>query len=283
MTVAMANTAVSGTDDTERKSPKAPRSKRTYGIQLARLAVLAAILLIWQVASGRWIDDFLVSSPSQIFPQLWEWLSDGTVWYHFRSTISTAAIGFALGGSIAVVVGYILGQSPRLAAVVEPFITSLYSMPKLALVPLFIMWFGIGTNLQVAISGLITFFLMFYSTFFGIRDVDEGLVDQVRVMGGRQRDLALRVRLPSALVWVVAGLKISIPQAIVGVVVAEILAGQRGLGYLVAHSANQFDAEGTFAALFVLLALGFVVDRFVGLVTRRALAWKTANDVTGRP
>jgi NitT/TauT family transport system permease protein len=167
-----------------------------------------------------------------------------------------------------------------MAEVVEPFITAVYSMPKLALVPLLIMWFGIGRPLQVSAAALIVFFLMFYNTFFGIRDVSRSLIDAVRIMGGSRWDVALRVRLPSALIWVVAGLKISVPQALVGVVVAEMLAGNRGLGFLVSINAGQFNSAGTFAALFALLAVGFTVDRVVGLATRRALKWKQ-TDTTG--
>src|SRR5690606_19059207 len=132
-----------------------------------------------------------------------EWVADGTLWYNASSTFASAGVGFAIGGALALLVGYVLGGSRRLGDLIEPFITSIYSLPKLALVPLFVMWFGIGRPLQVAICALVVFFLMFYNTFYGIRDVDRSLIDAMRVMGGSRWDIAVRVRLPSALVWVV--------------------------------------------------------------------------------
>ncbi|MDN5743966.1 MAG: ABC transporter permease subunit, partial [Nocardioidaceae bacterium] len=110
---------------------------------------------------------------------------------------------------------------------------------------------------------------------YGIRDVDRSLIEAMRVMGGSRWDVARRVRLPSALVWVVAGLKLSVPQCLVAVVVAEILASNRGLGHLVALNSGQFNTGGTFAALLTLLIIGIAIDRIVGRITRRALVWKS--------
>lgn len=258
-----------------------PRRRVSWGLHAVRAAILVGILVGWQLASGRLIDEFFISRPTEIWHVWWGWLTDGTLWYHASSTFLSAAVGFAIGGGAAVVVGYVLGGSPRLARVVEPFITSIYSIPKLALVPLFVMWFGIGRTLQVAICALVVFFLMFFNTFFGIKEVDRALIDSVRVIGGSRWDIATKVRLPSALVWVVAGLKISVPQALIAVVVAEILASNRGLGHLVALHSGQFNSAGTFAALFTLLIIGIVVDRSVAVLTRRALIWKQDGTAAG--
>ncbi|MFF4241383.1 ABC transporter permease [Actinomadura geliboluensis] len=254
----------------------APRSRRggRWIVPAIRLTLVAGFLALWEFAAGRLIDEFFVSRPSEIWRTWLEWIQDGTLWYHASSTFLSAATGFAIGGVLALLVGYALGGSARLAAVFEPFITSIYSLPKLALVPLFVMWVGIGRPLQVAICALVVFFLMFYNTFYGIRDVDRALIDSMRVMGGSRWDIAVRVRLPSALVWVVAGLKLSVPQALVAVVVAEILASNRGLGHLVALNSGQFNSAGTFAALFTLLIIGITIDRLLAVLTRRALIWK---------
>lgn len=271
-------------NDVEAEAPRPAPTRATRRRRANRWIVLtarAAIILIvlggWELAAGRMIDEFFVSRPSRIWDTWWTWVTDGTLWYNASSTFASAAIGFAVGGLAAIAVGYVLGGSPRLAEIFEPFITSIYSLPKLALVPLFVMWFGVGRPLQVAICALVVFFLMFYNTFYGIRDVDRALIDSMRVMGGSRWDIATRVRLPSALVWVIAGLKLSVPQALVAVVVAEILASNRGLGHLVALNSGQFNSAGTFAALFTLLIIGVTVDRLMGVLTRRALVWKQEN------
>lgn len=267
-------------DTRERVDTGLRRTRRarqgTVGVRAAQLAVGAGILLLWELASGRFVDDLLISRPSEILPELWSWVITGELFSHAISTFSDAALGLLAGGLVGLAVGALLGQSERLAAVFEPFITALYTMPKHALIPLFIMWVGIGSELRVLTAGVIVFFLIFYNTFFGIKDVSESLKNSVRIMGGSPADVLFRVSLPSALIWVVAGLKLAVPQAIVGVVVAEMLAGGEGLGYLVALNAGTFNSSGTFAAIFVLLFVGFAVDRILSWITRPALQWKGA-------
>ncbi|ALL79261.1 hypothetical protein AD006_28440 (plasmid) [Pseudonocardia sp. EC080610-09] len=265
--------AGSGTEARGRPARRPWRAGRTAVIT-ARVVLLIVLLSAWEALSGPVVDPFFVSSPSAVAVEWWDWVISGQLWFHASSTFYSTIVGFAVGGSVAIVLGYLLGGSPWAAAVLEPFITGIYSLPKLALVPLFVLWFGIGRELQVMIAAIVTFFLMFYNTYYGVREVDRSLVDAVRIMGGRRRDLAFRVRLPSALVWVVAGLKLSVPQALVAVVVAEILASNRGLGHLVANNAGQFNTAGTFAALATLLVIGLALDRLAGLATRRALVWK---------
>lgn len=253
------------------------RRKRTSGVRLIQVFIVLAFLAFWEFSSGRFIDDLLISRPSEIFPELWSWMVDGELVYHASSTFRDSILGLLWGGLAGLAVGCVLGQSEKLAEIFEPFITALYTMPKHALIPLFIMWVGIGSELRVLTSSAIVFFLIFNNTFFGIRDVSAALVNSVRVMGGSRADVLFRVSLPSALIWVVAAMKLAVPQAIVGVVVAEMLAGDRGLGFLVAMNAGTFNTKGTFAAILALLVAGFLVDRLVGLVTRRALSWKTAS------
>jgi NitT/TauT family transport system permease protein len=243
-------------------------------VTASQILVLVAFLALWELSSGRWIDGFFISKPSLIFEIWWKWVLSGELWYHAQSTLATAGLGFVVGCVAALMVGYILGGAERLAEVFEPFITAIYSLPKIALIPLLVMWVGVGTPLQITISALVTFFLMFYNTFFGIQDVNRALVDSVRIMGASRLTIASRVRIPSALVWVVAGLKIAVPQALIATVVGEMLASNRGLGHLVASNAAQFNTAGTFAALFSLLIVGLLVDRFVRVITRRAMVWR---------
>jgi NitT/TauT family transport system permease protein len=253
----------------------APRRRnRRWPILVAQLGLIVLILVVWQLASGRLFPDIMISRPSAVFPLLGEWIVDGTFAENAAKTFSVAALGLLIGGLCGVLVGVVLGQSRKLGAVFEPFITALYSMPKFALIPLFIMWVGIGSSLGVLTAAVTAFFLIFFNTFFGIREVRRPLVNSVQIMGGSPIDLMLRVRLPSALVWVVAGLKLAVPQAIVGVVVAEMLAGDEGLGYLVSRNAGMFNSAGTFAALIALLVVTFLVDRVMTWVTRKPLQWK---------
>lgn len=261
----------------QRKKKKRGRSGVIISIQIG--LVLAA-LGIWELVSGNLVPEILLSKPSKVLPLFWQWIIDGTLLNNAFSTFSGAFWGLLIGGLAGIVVGAILGQSKILADIFEPFITALYTMPKHALIPLFIMWVGIGAMLGIVTSAVIVFFLVFFNTFFGMKDVRQSLIDSVRIMGGNGWDVMFRVRLPSALIWVVAALKLAVPQSVVGVVVAEMLAGDSGLGYLVSHNAGMFNSAGTFSALIALLIAGYLIDRLMTWVTKKPLAWKNSNSTT---
>lgn len=255
-------------------SRRTGRAGQLAGRVLLQIAIFAAFLGIWQYASGRWVDELFVSSPLAVGERIIEWIGDGTLFDNAIYTFRAAVLGFVIGGTTAVVFGYLLGVSRYWAAVMEPFITALYALPKVAIIPLLIIWVGIGQALAVVVCSLIVFLLLFYNTYYGIREVSPALINSVRIMGGSWIDVALKVRLPSAFVWIVAGMRISVPQALVGVVTAEILAGNRGLGFLVSFNAGQFNTAGTLAAVATLLIIGLLLDRIVSLASRRALAWQ---------
>lgn len=242
-----------------------------------RLSVLIVVLGLWQLAAGRLVDTFYLPQPTRVIAELGAWLRDGSLVGHIVATLIPAAQGFLIGSIAALLLGYVLAMAKSAAGVLEPYIAGLYGIPIIALVPLMILWFGIGRELAVSVAAIASFFLMFFNAYFGIRDVSQSLIDQVAIAGGSKWDIAWRVRLPSALVWVVAGMKVAVPHSIVGVVVAEFLTGSEGLGFLLSYNANQFNTVGTFAAVFTLAALSFVVDRVMFLLTKRPLMWKEAN------
>lgn len=264
-------------EDSRGEYERLVRSKargQTYRVIALRLVILVAFLVFWEYASGRWVDAFLISRPTAIFDQFFTWVGDGTLLRHSLRTLSSALIGLLIGGTAAIIFGYLLGISVFWARVMDPFIAAMWSLPVAAFVPILIIWVGIGSRLAIAIAALIVFFMMFFNTFAGVRDVDDRLIRAVKTMGGTNLDIAFRVQWPSALVWVVAGAKLSVPRAFVGVVLAEILASNEGLGWLVSTTASQFFMAGSFAAFIGLIILGLAIDRTVVYSSSRALAWK---------
>lgn len=247
------------------------------GLIGARIGVVGIALLVWQAAAGNLVDTFYLPRPSAVLGELVAWTVDGSLVGHILATLIPAGEGFLMAGLAALVLGYILATVRPLGEVLEPFISAIYGVPVIAAVPLMILWVGIGQGLAIAVAALAAFFLMFYNAYFGIREVSQTLVDQVRIAGGSNLDVALRVHLPSALIWLVAATKLAVPHAMVGVVVAEFLTGNRGLGFLLSSNANQFNAAGTFAAVAVLAAIAFLLDRLMFLLTRRALLWKESG------
>ena len=242
-----------------------------------RLAVLVVGIGLWQLVAGNLIAVFYLPKPTQVLAELVGWARNGSLLGHIAATLVPAVKGFVIATTAAILLGYALAMAKLAAKVIEPFIAALYGIPIIAIIPLMILWVGIGEEPAAAVAVLASFFLMFSNVYFGIREVSQALIDQVMIAGGSKWDIAMRVRLPSALVWVVAGMKVAVPHSIVGVVVAEFLTAHQGLGFLLSSNAAQFNAAGTFAAVAMLAAISFVLDRLLFLLTRRALMWKEAS------
>ncbi|TDP62056.1 ABC transporter permease [Roseateles toxinivorans] len=247
------------------------------GIIVARLALLLIILLAWELASGRLVATFYASKPSQIAAVLWMWLRDGSLFFHMSITALEAFLGFVIGGVLGMAVGIAMGRSPRLAQLLDPFIMTFYSLPKVALAPLFILWLGIGLEMKVALTAAIVFFLVFLNTYTGVRNVSRELESILRLMGANERDVLTKVVLPSAVTWVFAGLRISVPYALIGAIVGELMASNKGLGSLLVLAQGQLDTAGVFAALAAIMCLAIVMNLLVKAAETRMTPWKSAE------
>jgi NitT/TauT family transport system permease protein len=261
----------------ERMAEETTAKMSRWRLLAGRLAVLVVGVGVWHLVAGNLIAEFYLPKPAQVLAELVGWAKDGSLLIHIAATLVPAVKGFVIATIAAILLGYALAMAKFADKVIEPFIAALYGIPIIALIPLMILWVGIGKELAVAVAVLASFFPMFYNVYFGIREVSQALIDQVMIAGGSKWDIAMRVRLPSALVWLVAGMKVAAPHSIVGVVVAEFLTAHQGLGFLLSSNAAQFNAAGTFAAVAMLAAISFVLDRLLFLLTRRALMWKEAS------
>lgn len=254
------------------------RNGSTTTVWVARAALLTLVLLLWEVSAGRWLDDTFVSRPTAIASRLGDWWSDGTLVNNSWITVQEVVLGFLLGAGSGAACGYLFGASRYLYRVLDPFVMALYSIPKVALAPLFIVWFGIGMNMKVLLAAVTVFFLVFLNTAAAVRDVDRGLIDAVRLMGGGRREIALKVVLPASMAGFLTGLKVSVPYALIGAVIGELVASNRGLGYLINDSASQFDTAGVFAALVILTVIASVLNVLVGILDTRVNRWKPLDD-----
>lgn len=239
-----------------------------------RIGIVVIGLGLWEFASGRWIKPFWISSPSEIWRQLHEWIATGQLWLHVQVTLTETVMGFALGAVSGVLVGLALGLNRRLAAVLDPFIVAFYSLPKIALAPLFILWFGVGLTSKVVLATFVVFFLVFYNTYAGTLAVEAELVDVLRLMGATRGQIIRKVILPSALIWIFTGMKSSVPYALIGAVVGEMMASNKGLGYLIEAAAGQYDTGGVFAALFVLMIIATSLHELLKQSERLMLRWR---------
>jgi len=239
-----------------------------------RILLGLGLLAVWQIVPPQVGAEFFVSTPRQIFGTLWTWIVDGTVWYHGGITATEAGLGFVLGGAAGMVLGLLLGRFKVAADVMDPYLVALYSIPKAALAPLFILWFGIGMDMKIIMASAVVFFLVFLNTLTGVREVSREQITILSLMGAGERHIMTKVIIPSAVVWVFAGLRLSVPYALIGAIVGEIIASNRGLGYLIRSSASSFDTAGTFAALMAITVLSILLSTALKFAEKRLMPWR---------
>ncbi|MQA85300.1 MAG: ABC transporter permease subunit [Streptosporangiales bacterium] len=256
---------------------KAGRRRKRGQIIASRLLVLVAILGAWEISSRTFVDPFAASMPSLIFDRFLEWLTDGFLLGNLAVTLMESVVGFAIGAVIGISLGLALSFNDAASKVCAPYINALYALPKVTLGPLFVIWFGIAIKMKIVMAAVFVVFLIFYNTWSGARDVDQGLVDSLRLMNANKREIARKVVLPSALVWVFNGLRVSFPLALMGATIGEIIASKRGIGFIVTDSAAQFDTTGVFTAIFTLMFVAVAVDRIIVLTQAHALKWDEAS------
>jgi len=254
---------------------------RNLGIALVRFGIVGGFLLLWQIASGRWIEPFLISSPSRIFRSLIAGFQSGDLFQHTWVTFMEIAIGFPLGAITGIALGYWFGRSRSLAEIFEPIIIALNGIPRTALAPLFIVWLGIGIWSKVGVVFLLTFFLNFFNTYTGMRQMDQEYVDLARLMRVRGWKLTFRVILPAISPYVFTGIRTSIPFSVIGAIVGEFIAATEGVGYFIRLSAGIFRTADVFVGIIILMFMVIIMDKVAGLVERRVLRWQIQSEHVG--
>src|SRR4051812_41627616 len=243
-----------------------------------RLLLTAALLLAWEVAATTITTPFWISQPSRVFGRLVSLTGSGLLFWHVAATLQAALLGLALGGVVGVALGLALGARPRIAEVVDPLLMGLNSLPRVALAPLFIIWFGIGLPSKVILAFSLVIFPVLINTYQGVRGVDQSLVDVLRTMRASGWQIARRVTLPSTLPWIMAGLRIGLGMSLIGAVVGELVGASRGVGYYVEAAAANFDTTGVFAGLVILMVLTIALSELMKLVEARLFRWKSLEN-----
>jgi NitT/TauT family transport system permease protein len=245
------------------------------GVLAAQVAVGVVALALWEtlVALGR-LDPFFVSKPSDIARRVGAWIASGSLWMHLTVTVEEALLGLVVGAAIGTTLGFVFGRSPFIASVFDPYIKMLNAIPRVVLAPLFLLWFGLGIWSKVALAVTLVFFVMFFSTYQGVRDASRVLIDNARMLGANERQLVRHVLVPSALTWIFSSLHTSLGFAMVGAVVGEYLGSTRGLGYVISQAEGTFDTTGVFAGMTVLGVVVVMVSVAVTRLERWLLRWK---------
>ncbi|MBR1123163.1 ABC transporter permease [Bradyrhizobium lablabi] len=264
-------------------SPRARLPWRRIGIIAAQLALLGIILAIWQICTGiawfrtnTFLDPFFISRPSLVIQKLYDWTvgaQRGFLWPHLVSTVGATLLGLV----VAVITGFFAGlglsQNRALAAVFNPFIVALNSLPRIAMVPLITMIFGLGLVSKVVTAWFIVFFLIFFNAFKGGVNIEQHLINFCRTLGGSNRQIMFTVRIPNSLAWTFAALPNAVSFSLIGVVISEFVGSTTGMGYLIVTSLGTMNATDMFATITVLGVIGLVLVSVIGVVERRLLHW----------
>jgi NitT/TauT family transport system permease protein len=248
---------------------------RTDTIIVWQIAVGIAFLGAWE-AFGRLHGSEWTSQPSLIAERLAEWMQ-GSLYLHFATTLTEVVVGLLVGSAFGTLAGLSLGRSPVLSVILRPIIVAFYSVPLIALAPLFIMFFGLDMLPKIVLTTIVVFFLLFFNTFAGASSVDRDLVEQVQLMGSTRREMFQKVVAPACMVWIIGGIKTALPYALVAATTGEMLAARRGLGFLISDAASQFDMTSLYAALFILMLLGLAVSEVAARSERHMLRWRHAE------
>jgi NitT/TauT family transport system permease protein len=260
------------------KTRKRSLAEMSTGQMLVWQTVLFILVMaFWQYASGRLADNFFISNPMDVAIRLWDWTISGFIFPHLWVTFYETIAGYVLGSLIGMLLGIWLGVARFMSRLLNPFLFAFYALPKIALAPLLVLWFGLGLESKIALSTVIVFFLVFYNTFTGVREVDQDMIDTVRLMKAHRHQVLVHVIIPSAMSWIFAGLKISIPYALIGAIVGELIAASQGLGFLVARMGADFDTTGVFAVLVVIGLLAVALNYLVEIVQVYQERWKVVS------
>lgn len=248
-------------------------------IVLATQALLTVVVIVlWQWGSqAKVIDPLYFASPLAIVRTIGDWWQHGYIIHDVVTTMWETIAGLVVGAAIGIILGILLASNRFLGAVFEPLLVLLNSIPRVTLVPLFILWFGFSFMSKMVSAVVLVLFVVFFATYAGIKDVDPTLVASARVLGAKQLDIVRHVLIPSALTWIFSSLRSAVGFALIGAVVAEYFGANAGVGYRIQYSESNFNTAGVFAGLVVLMVLVTLVDTFIRWVQRRLILWKPAS------
>jgi NitT/TauT family transport system permease protein len=279
---------------------------RKAGIWFWRLLILATVLAIWEwgfdlsklLLPKGWapkiLDPYFVSKPTAIFTSFLRLgcftdklgflacfnANDNNLWLATLVTLKNMWWGFLWGAGLGMIAGLILGRSDYLSEIFAPFVVALNSIPRIALVPLIILMFGLGDLSKIVTAGIVVFFVVFFNTYEGTRAVDRDQIAAARLLGAGEMTVLRTVVIPSAMAWVFASLTPAVSFALIGVIVGEFIGAERGLGKLIIEAEARANASEMMVAIFVMMIVGIILAIIVRRIQSYLLRWQPQFEKT---
>jgi NitT/TauT family transport system permease protein len=239
-------------------------------------AFIIAFLVLWEYAMHKeWMQATFFGQPSGIAKYLWDGFTvDKKLWLELGYTVSGTLISFLLGSSAALALGLMFVMFPKIERAMDPYLMVLNAMPRFALAPLFLLWFGLGIGSKIAVGTSLSFFIVLANTVAGIRGVNQDLVTLSRSLGATPRQIFFKVTLPGAVPVIFSGLRLALIFSMLGVVGAEIIAAEHGLGQTLSYLQSTFNMNGVMGLLVLLSMLGMLVTRGMTRLEKTLLKWQ---------
>jgi NitT/TauT family transport system permease protein len=245
---------------------------------LLRILLIVAVLSVWEaLVWALSVPQFILPAPSSISMALYRGFASSLYIDHLWITLAETLIGFALGTLLAFALGIAVALSRRTEYFLYPFIVMFQAMPKVALAPLIIIWFGLGLTSKVVSAALVAFFPLMVNTIVGLRSADEDRINLMRSLAASRGQIFWMLQLPNALPYIFAGLEIAMIFALIGAIVAEFVGAQSGLGMLMQSMNFTMDVAGQFSVLLILSAMGLLLNGIVTGIRRRVLFWDASQ------
>jgi NitT/TauT family transport system permease protein len=240
--------------------------------------LFAATIGTWEAAVRAFdIPVFILPSPTQVAMALYRGVASGLYLNHLGYTLLETLLGFVVGSALGFFLGTAVAMNRHVEFFFYPYIVMFQSLPKVALAPLIVVWFGLGLTSKVINAALIAFFPLLVNTMVGLKSADEDRVSLMRSLAASDRQIFWMLRLPNALPFVMAGLDVAMIFALIGAIVAEFVGAQRGLGMLIQSMNFNMDVSGQFSILLILSLVGLVLNRIIMLIRKRVMFWDASE------
>ena len=266
------------TDDASSVPSRLFRRRPLPDLALTAILVAGVIGTCQAAVAFGFVSRFVIPLPSSVLPALGELVTGGTLGQHTLVTVGEAAMGFAIAVAIGLTLGTLIAEFRVVERILYPYLVALQTMPKIALAPVLLVWFGFGLGSKIAVAAVISLFPVLVNTIAGLQGCDPGRLDVLRALGASRWDCFRLVKLPNALPFIFSGLSAAVMFALTGALVGEFVGASAGLGYLIVQANNSMDIPQVFAILLILVAIGVAAFATMQKARRKFLFWSATED-----